>query len=427
MFLAARKCLIRFVREKDGATAILFGLVALPLLGLVGAAVDYARAASARTELQSAIDAATLAGAIDGSATWTNTALAMFNANLGAAGSDVAPPSFSATDLSYSGSVSASVSTTFMALYGRESVGISASSKVLQVLTPETSCLLTLDHGNPASHVSITFNGAPNINLSGCTVRSNTSLVCHGHGGGMTASIAAGTSNGCSNPQPDAKVMPDIHASLAANISTQCAGSAPGATWTPGTPPPGMITVNKGAYDEYHICGTLTVSGSGFLTGHAPASDSVIVIENGGLRIANNSSISTMRTAIVLTGDNSRPSAITFPNGNGQGSTLSLSPPTGAGNPWRGVSLYQNPALTNGVDHNWGPGATFNADGVVYLPNSDLVMRGNGASNISQCTKIVTNSFRTNGAVDLNFAQTTTGCKNLGVTQWAEKAARLTE
>ena len=143
--------------------------------------------------------------------------------------------------------------------------------------------------------------------------------------------------------------------------------------------------------------------------------------------MANDANISTKRVAIVLTGNNSYASKINFPNGNGHAATLTLSPPTTQGNPWRGISLYQDPALTNQVDHSWGPAVTFNPDGVVYLPKSNVVMSGNGASSVSGCTKFVAATFRTNGSVNLSYKQTSSGCTSLGVKQWAEIAPFLSE
>src|SRR5262249_27697639 len=83
-----------------------------------------------------------------------------------------------------------------------------------------------------------------------------------------------------------------------------------------------------------------------------------------------NASINTVKTAIVMTGDNTVASQINFPNGNGKSATLSISPPTSGANPWQGVVLYQDPKLSYRVDNSWGPGATFNADGLVYRPDS---------------------------------------------------------
>jgi hypothetical protein len=281
----------------------------------------------------------------------------------------------------------------------------------------DNSCILTLDKGQPKSHTSLSLNGAPVVNLSGCSIRSNTSLDCNGHDGNLTKSYGSGSVAGCSRPRSNAPVVPDIYADWAKHITSVCpAGLRPGAIWTAGDNIPPGIKVVKSGYIEYHICGDLLVTGSGYLTSSAPATDIVVIIENGSLIVDNKASISTVRTAIVLTGDNTWPAKIDFPNGAGKQGTLSLSPPTSVGNPWQAVSLYLDPKLTKNVNNTWGPGAAFIADGLVYLGNSNVATDGNTTSANSKCTKFVMNSFATNGAVRLDFAQQ--NCAALGLKQW---------
>jgi hypothetical protein len=177
------------------------------------------------------------------------------------------------------------------------------------------------------------------------------------------------------------------------------------------------VTVQLADRIEYHVCGSLTLSGTGSLTGSSPALDTIIVIENGSLTLASNANISATRTAIVLTGNNSVSSTIDFPNGNGHSASLTLSPPTASTNPWAGISLYQDPSLTFRVDSSWGPGATFAADGVVYMPNASLSLGGNASSASTGCTKIVANQITMGGAIDVR--QTPTGCDTLKVKQWS--------
>lgn len=55
-----RALAIRFRRARDGAVAIMFALALVPVLGLVGGAVDYQAAAVQKARLQAALDAATL-------------------------------------------------------------------------------------------------------------------------------------------------------------------------------------------------------------------------------------------------------------------------------------------------------------------------------------------------------------------------------
>lgn len=422
-----KSALVRFVRKDDGSIAAIFSLALIPILLGVGAAMDFSRANGFRTALQAALDSAILAGAKDGSANWAQVAQRTFSGAFQIKYGTVSAPSFQQpSSATYSGSVSATVPTTFMSIVHLTSLSVSVSTAATAA-GPDNSCILTLDHGQPTSHVSLALNGAPIVNLSGCSIRSNTSLDCNGHDGNVTGAVAAGNVSDCSHPVGNASVVPDIYGSLAANITTQCS-QRPGVTWTVGTIPvgSGVITIDMGSYKEYHICGDLTVSGSGYLTGSSPTSDSVIVIENGSLNVPSNANVSAARTAIVLTGNNSYASAINFPTGNGQNATLTLSAPTDSSNPWQGVALYQDPRLTYQVDNRWGPGANFSADGLVYLGNSNVVTDGNTGSNNSPCSKFVMNSFTTNGHVDLDLQQQVSACSAIGLKQWAGVVVHLT-
>jgi hypothetical protein len=422
----------RFIEHEGGSLTTAFVSVLIPVTLAIGASIDYLRASQYQTALQSALDSAVLAGAVDGSSNWTTTATNTFNANFSGSQYGTTPVpnfSFDASTSHYTGAVTGSQTTLFLAIAQISSLSIAASASVLEGSGPDNSCILTYDRGNPKSDVSFTLNGAPNVNLAGCGIRSNTSLTCNGHDGQTASALAAGTASGCGHPQSNARTVPDIYASLAANITKQCGASLPGVTWVAGSIPsgPAVIKLTTANYAEYHICGTLTLSGSGYLTGNTPTSDTVIVVENGSLNIASNATISGVRTTIVMTGNNSYASQIVFPNGNGHAASLTLSPSTSAGNPWQGVALYQDPSLTYSVDDSWGPGATFNADGLVYLSNSNVTMKGNAASGSAQCTKLVVNSFTSDGAVNLALDQSASKCSAIGLIQDSGVPPRVVE
>lgn len=407
-----------FRTSERGNIAVTFALTLLPVLTGVGAALDYSRANAVKSSIQSALDAALLAGARDGSSSWVTIASDTFNANLAKKYISAQESSFLSDGNSvYAGTANAKVLTSVLGIIGVNVMNVNANAKA-KAADADNSCILTLDKGQPTSHVSLSLNGAPVVNLSGCSIRSNTSLDCNGHDGNLTKSYASGSATSCGRPTSSAPIVPDTYADLAQNITPVCGSTRPGITWNPGVMPAGagIKTVNKTGYVEYHICGDLTVSGSGYLTGNPPASDVVIIIENGSLLVDDKSSINTQRTAIVLTGDNNWPAIIDFPNGNGKTASLTLSPPTTTENPWQAVSIYLDPRLTRVVDNRWGPGASFNADGLVYLGNSNVVSDGNTASSNSRCTKFVMNSFVTNGSVTLDFAQQ--NCAAVGLKQW---------
>src|SRR5215813_460544 len=411
-FKVLRLKLVRLLRDNRGNVAITFGLAFIPIAVAAGTAVDYSRGNSAKAKLQAILDNAVLAGANDGTSSWTQVARNAFSGNLGLRTFDgtANDPTFTlGTDptsgLTYIGDATATVPTAILGLARINNLNIGVHAEA-QKVEADNSCILTMDKGNSLSHVSLNLNGAPIVNLSGCSIRSNTSMACNGHDGNSTKSYASGTASACSRPTSNAPTVPDIYVDLAKNITPTCGATRSGASWSPGSSPTGSFnTASKGSYFEYHICGDLTISGTGNLPSDTPSTDTAIIIENGSLNILDSASINTLRTVIVLTGNNSYPAQINFPNGNGKQAKLVLSPPTSSSDPWQGISLYLDPKLTNNVDNRWGPGAEFDADGLVYLGNSNVVTDGNTASANSRCTTFVMKSFTTNGNVNLNFQQ----------------------
>jgi Flp pilus assembly protein TadG len=60
-----RKEAARFSADRTGNVAVLFGIACVPLITFIGVAVDYSRAAAARTAMQSAVDSAALMASKD--------------------------------------------------------------------------------------------------------------------------------------------------------------------------------------------------------------------------------------------------------------------------------------------------------------------------------------------------------------------------
>ncbi len=408
----------RFLRRDDGNVAVAFAMSLLPIAGLAGAAIDYGRAQTEQARRQAALDAAVLVGARDGSEAWAGKATGAYNAVYGP---NAPTPTFARGDGgSYVGTASTAVPTTLTSVIGVSEITTSArASATVDQAAWADACILTLGAG-VASEVSLRMNGAPRLDLSGCAIRSNTSMTCNGHDGDPALAIAAGTVNKCGNARSGASAAVDAYDALKANITTSCTGK-PGATWTAGANPPASVTrTARDGYDEYRVCGTLTLSGSGRLVS---GRDAVIVIENGSLVMDDRAVVDASRVAFVLTGDGASPSVVEFPKGNGKAATLTLSPPSGAANPWRGISIYQDPKLVTAVDSTWGPGTTINVDGVIYLPKADLELHGNSGSPEPSCAKIVAKTMTLSGAVRLK--QTQQSCESMGVSAPAARTVRL--
>ncbi len=84
MFGRVRRSAPRFRRAEGGNVAVMFAIAIVPILAFVGAAIDYARANSARTAMQAALDSAALMlsrdAATTSSANLTQKAQNYFNA-----------------------------------------------------------------------------------------------------------------------------------------------------------------------------------------------------------------------------------------------------------------------------------------------------------------------------------------------------------
>jgi Flp pilus assembly protein TadG len=145
--------LLRFRQNTRGNVALTFALLLLPLLAAVGVAIDYTAASRQRAVIQASLDAAMLAGAIAGKASLdagasNSTAIAAantaaensFKSNIGTAISATLSADFKMNGLSISGtgSASAAVGTTFMAIFGYKTTAIAATSQTASSAQPMT-------------------------------------------------------------------------------------------------------------------------------------------------------------------------------------------------------------------------------------------------------------------------------------------------
>jgi Flp pilus assembly protein TadG len=188
----------KFWHDEEGSIVQVFAFSLVPMIGLMGAAVDYSRASDNRAKLQAAIDGATLAGAEDGSAQWQVVAGDTFKALYKPKGEAVPTPQFTSSSNQYAGTAATSTTTSLLTPFGYKAIEISAAAKALtNPGQSETSCILTLGQGQALAAETMTFSGSPNVSLAGCNLRSNESMKCNGHDTGALASMSAGTTTNC--------------------------------------------------------------------------------------------------------------------------------------------------------------------------------------------------------------------------------------
>jgi len=125
----------RFLDDQSASVLPLLAVAAIPVVGLIGASVDYSRAAAVQTAMQAAVDSTSLALAKDAAsqsaAQLTTNAQAYFNAVF--TRTDAAAPNVSVSYSSNGGSqvvvnATSSVNTMFMGIMGFRTLPVSATS-----------------------------------------------------------------------------------------------------------------------------------------------------------------------------------------------------------------------------------------------------------------------------------------------------------
>ncbi|BBE73650.1 Tad domain-containing protein [Oharaeibacter diazotrophicus] len=275
---AVRAAVVRLRHGRpDGNVILAFALC----LGLVaaasGSAIDYGRAAMARTKLQAAVDGAVIAGAKDTSTAWsasaTNALLVQYApAEAGGIASDFAK----ATDGTVTGTASQSVPTAFMGLFQVASITISVSSRAKLVTTGSRVCVLLKSTAAQA----LTVNSGANVTAPNCEVHvasaASPAVIFNASTTLSTKRIciagAAVIDNGGTHPnvvKSCTTVTDPFAGTLPAPPSTTCQYN--GGNWNGGT-----ASLTPGVYcGWYNFNGAPTVS-------FAPG---VYVIKGGGMNV----------------------------------------------------------------------------------------------------------------------------------------------
>jgi len=141
----------RWRNDESGAIIVIFALALVPIVAVMGAAVDYSRAAQLKTRVQEAVDSATLAG-LKGATPTERIAVAnqvFASYGLSTQLASLTPSFVNNADGSLSGSAAGTMSTSFMSLV--KVVNVDIGAKATAVIPPVVS--------TPAS-LSFTATGA---------------------------------------------------------------------------------------------------------------------------------------------------------------------------------------------------------------------------------------------------------------------------
>ena len=403
-------CLRRFCKEENGNVFLAIAL-ALPLLtGAIGLGAEVSYWRVLHREMQDAADSAAIAAAANNnSASYAGEAKSVtsqygFANGVNQVSVVVTNPNTApgCTTICYVVTISKKVPLSLSQVIGyngdttvngQKAVTIAATA-VAQVNANTQYCILALATSGVAQ--ALTTNGAPFANLFGCNVMSNTNATCNGHDLNANYGDAHKTSTGCGNtPRSNRPIVTDPYAYLAPNIpADNCKGSYPQEPAKKKDPP--LPKSNQLSGNLSSTSGTKVMCGDQQLVGPTTINNTTLVIENGQLDT----------NGFTLTGDNL---TVIFSGSNGSyehvpsgGGTLDITPPTSG--TWEGIALYQDPALTTGVNVSAaGNSPTWNISGAIYLPHSSVTFSGavNKSSQGYRCFTMVVDNLTVNGTADI--------------------------
>jgi Flp pilus assembly protein TadG len=410
----------RFVCDRRGNVAALVALMLVPLVGILGLASEVSTWYTVNRSLQNATDAAAIAAAWNGDTSNDGGGLPRYQREANAVASQygfvngannvtvtpttVTCPSGSGTcyqvtitrpvPVMLAGVVGFVGNTT---LAGGAAQSISAKSIATGIGAPTQFCIVTL--GGAGITQPLLINGGPKTDLNGCSTVSNGDATCHGQPiGNIGDSYAIGPTNDCAPAGQDNTISTPVtnpFSGLSSPTNTcpspNSASSYPQEPAQKKDPPLPNSNLLSGS-----LSGTVVVCGDAQLTGNLSLNaGTLLVIENGQLDIQN-FTLTANQATIVFSGPTiAGLSPSHFPTGSG---TMNLTAPTSG--TWANVAMYQDASLPvgAGVDiNNAGNSPTWNLNGVVVAPNSNVTISGAVNKGVTDCFGLVALTLTING------------------------------
>jgi len=363
-----------FRNATGGQIAVIFALAAVPMVGITGAAVDYSRSHSAKTEMQNALDATALrlvpSAANLSASDLTASATSLFNANFNRPAAQNVQ--VTATYTSSSGVLaltgSATIPTTFAAVMGYRSVTLGAASySSLAGTQAWPVCVMVTD---PDSNHTLLVQNTSTVNFSNCLVQVNTQNwdaveardTSYIHSANGVNCFTGDIHYGDVSPpkQPTCTMMDDPYANYTVPTYSTC-------DYTNHVVKTAGATINPGVY-----CGGLTIQNS------ATIRPGFYVMKNGDLNISGkNFDVTATGTTFLLTG---KGAGVTINLTNG---TINFSPDTSAdAGQFAGFQFFLDQSVSGYLANSQFVAATITMSGVIYLKNQQMVLNNKASVTV---------------------------------------------
>ena len=387
--------LTRFLKDCRGGADPMLALLALPLMGAVGAAVDFSRANATRTAMQGALDSTALSllrqaasGAdVSGQAQQTFGALFAHPEVLNVSVNAVSSSGGASEDVSLT--ASGAVMTTFLGVLGYSTLNITAQSTANS--TNDTSgCVLALDSTISGA---VSASGSSSVSLKDCSLYSNSNSASSLTAGGSTTlsasliGVVGGVSLSGSNVTTTKGIrtgipqLADPYIDVAFPSYSGCTQSNFTAKTT--------ITIGPGVY-----CNGISVNADATLT----LNPGIYYIDRGSFAVNGGGTVTGTGVTLVFTSSTGTNWPTATINGN---AVVSLTPPLSG--PTTGIVIFGDRRLPTGTAFKLNGGSDQSLSGAIYVPTGAINYSG-GASTSMSCTQIIgdTINFTGNSNVAIN-------------------------
>jgi hypothetical protein len=389
--------------------AVVFALALVPTLGIVGSALDYNRAVQSRTQLQSAADAAALAGlnARTSSASERQVvAERVFQANRPAGVNAAAVVQVSPKDVVVT--ATGRVETSILKVLRVSAIEVGAKARAAQANHGLPPCVLAL---NKTATPAISISGKADYEAKGCVVQSNSSANSAIDIGGTSTVKADGycavgtiTSKVTLTPAPKnyCEPMDDPFAKLGPPLDTSCHRT------NLSVGPSETRTLDAGVY-----CGGLS------LQGDVTLSPGLYVIKDGPLSMNSQGTIIGKGVTFYLMGKDAGVDI------NG-GAKLELTPMTSG--PYSGLLFVQDRNSNLGAISKLNGNAASLFQGVVYMPTQQIQINGTASTKQENTFfPIIADTIKISGTASAAATADATGLNLVTALPQSASGARLAE
>jgi hypothetical protein len=351
-------------------------------LAAIAGAYTFAGLPNAQVATNSAADAAELNGAQGGTRSWDAPSLTTTDSLISS--SLVASPTHptrSAVEVTVSSTVPLLLAKLFMA---ETSISISASAwaEVTPPVTGGPACVLSLSQTGTGLNTGVNIGGNPQINLTACTLRSDSDINVFGAANVTATGVyAAGGISGSNNivTQPiagqyfaDDGVIADPYAGDIAlqNAFGQLGSGGPSLSVSPNQ----TQNFTHGVYSSLDIQGTANLGPGLYIVNGPVTFDAKATVIGNGVTIISSG-------AVTING----------------GATLNLTAPP-AGDQNGGVPGVVLASTDSSSNNKLNGGSTSDFTGAIYFPHADIEFTGNSANGGNGCTQLIANAITFKGS-----------------------------